>query len=85
MKNEIDSYLVWSNQKAMWWRADRSGYTQVIDEAGRYSHAEAAAIVANATCDGQLKHPRTDPVTGISYVSFDEVMVSAPEAIEVPW
>lgn len=85
MKNEIDSYLVWSNQKGMWWRADRRGYTQIIDEAGRYTRAEAEDIVKSATLDGKLKHRRADPVTGVEYVSFDEVMVSAPEAIEVPW
>lgn len=78
MTNEIDSYLVWSNQRAMWWRAARAGYTQVIDEAGRYTRAEGEAIVRSATCDGALKHHRTDPVTGAEYVSFDEVLVAAP-------
>lgn len=82
--NEIDSFLVWSNQHAMWWRADQRGYTQIIDEAGRYTRAEAEDIVRKATLDGQLKHRRTDPVSGADYLSFDEVMVSAPESIEVP-
>lgn len=81
--NETDSYLVWSNQKGMWWRANRRGYTQVIDEAGRYSQAEAEAIVSSATLDGQLKHRRTDPVTEVEYACLDEVMVLAPESIGV--
>lgn len=76
----VRQFLIWSNQKGMWWRADRRGYTQFIEEAGRYPVAEAAAIVADATCDGQLVHERTDPVTGRGYESYDEVMVLAPES-----
>lgn len=83
--NEIDSYLIWSNQKGMWWRADRRGYTQVIDEAGRYTRAEADAIVKSSTCDYALKVTRTDPISGVVYQSFDEVLVPAPESAEVPW
>lgn len=77
-------YLVWSNQHAMWWRPGSRGYTRYIEEAGRYPRAEAERIVGNATCDGQLKHQRTDPVSGVEYVSFDEVMVSAPEVVGPP-
>jgi len=79
------TYLIWSNQHSMWWRARRSGYTQRIEEAGRYSLGEARDIVRMATCNGQLVHTRTDPVTGVEYQSYDEVMVAAPELIEVPW
>lgn len=82
MSNE-DLFLIWSNQHGMWWRPGKSGYTQVIEEAGRYPRAEAEKIVASATCDGQLRHDRTDPVTGAAYVSFDEVLVPAPESTEV--
>lgn len=73
------NYLVWSNQHAMWWRANWRGYTPVIEEAGRYTRAEADDIVKKATCSGKLKHHRADPVSGIEYVSYDEVMVPAPE------
>lgn len=74
-------YLIWSNQRAMWWRGDQSGYTQFIEEAGRYSGYESGEIIQRATCDGLLKHQRIDPVTGRPYVSFDEVRVLAPEAL----
>lgn len=77
-------WLVWSNQHGMWWRANQRGYTQRIEEAGRYPREEAEAIVRHATCGGALKHRRTDPVTGTEYVSYDEVMVAAPPAVEVP-
>lgn len=72
-------WLVWSNQHGMWWRPNRSGYTAFIEEAGRYSRAEAERIVAQATCDGQLKHTRVNPVTGVGYIGVDEVMVLAPK------
>jgi hypothetical protein len=81
----VDQWLVWSNQRGMWWRADHRGYTQQIEEAGRYPRVEAEEIVRKATVDGQLKHWRTDPVSGVGYWSFDEVLVAAPESIEVPW
>jgi hypothetical protein len=80
--NDEQFYLVWSNQKGMWWRPNHAGYTQFIEEAGRYLRPEAERIVATATCDGLLTHNRTDPVTGVPYVSFDEALVLAPESME---
>lgn len=77
----MSTYLVWSNQHALWWRPRSAGYTPVIEEAGRYSRAEAEDIVRKATLDGRLQHSRTDPVSGAGYVSYDEVMVPAPESI----
>ncbi len=73
-------YLIFSNQKRMWWRANRLGYTDIVDEAGRYTRDEAEAIVADATVDGQLTHRRVDPFTGDEYSCLDEVMLLAPES-----
>lgn len=73
-------WLVWSNQKSMWWRANRSGYTQYIEEAGRYSAEDARQIVSQATLDGQLRRHRIDPVTEKAYASLDEFAVLAPES-----
>lgn len=73
------NYLIWSNQKGMWWRPGKRGYTGNLEEAGRYSEPSAKAIVADATLNGQLKHQRVDPVTGEAYEQVDEVMVLAPE------
>lgn len=74
-------FLVWSNQHRMWWRGGHRGYTEFIEEAGRYTHAAAAAIVRTATCDGLLTSRRTDPVTSVEYTQFSEVLVLAPEDI----
>jgi hypothetical protein len=41
-------FLVWSEEHGAWWRPGRSGYTQSIREAGRYSLDEAAEIVEKA-------------------------------------
>lgn len=75
------NFLVYSNEHSMWWRGGHRGYTAVIDEAGRYTRAEAEAIVAKATCDSLLTYRGTDPYTGREYSHFSEVMVLAPEDI----
>lgn len=74
-------FLVWSNQKRMWWRPAEPGYTEFIEEAGRYPRVLAERIVYDATCNGQLRHPRMNPVTGETYAQLDEYMVLAPESI----
>lgn len=74
-------FLVWSNEHAMWWRGNQRGYTQFIEEAGRYDRAEAERIVSRASLDGQLAKPREDPYTGGSNLILPEVMVLAPEEI----
>ena len=43
-------YLIWSAEWRLWWRPGRSGYTDAVDQAGRYSRQEASQI-----CPG---HPR---------------------------
>lgn len=72
------TYLIWSNQHGAWWAPAERGYTQYIEEAGRYSEQRALAIVADATLDGRLRHTvesrRGEPLTVV-----DEVMVLAPE------
>lgn len=78
----MSDYLIWSNQQTAWWRPAERGYTQSIEEAGRYDKPTAERIVARATCDGMLLHTRTNPVTGESYEQFDEVLVLAPDAAE---
>lgn len=72
-------WLIWSNQKGMWWRPGESGYTSVINEAGRYGAGHAERIVADATLNGELRYTRTDPVTRAVYVMYDEVAIPAPE------
>ncbi len=50
--NPARDWLVWSNQRGGWWRASGHGYTQILTEAGRFTAAEADAILeqANLTC-----------------------------------
>lgn len=40
--------LIWSIEHRAWWRPGRVGYTLVLQEAGTYSDAEAAEILARA-------------------------------------
>lgn len=41
-------HLLWSNRYETWWRPNLAGYTTDVWQAGRYTHAEAAA---EARCD----------------------------------
>lgn len=77
-------WLVWSNQHGMWWGPGHRGYRLRIEEAGRYTKAEARNIVALATCGWQLEERRRDPVSGREYTGFDEVMVPAPVTMGRP-
>lgn len=75
----MSTYLIWSNEHRMWWRANHRGYTGSIEEAGRYPHVDATQIVVRASCDGALLYDRTDPMTGRQYRQAPEVLVLAPE------
>lgn len=74
-------FLVWSNEHHMWWRPNHSGYTEFIEEAGRYGRSYAEEIVSRATLDGVLTLRRTNPYTGDDYSQLSEVVVLAPEDI----
>jgi hypothetical protein len=74
-------FLIWSNKHAMWWRANHSGYTQWIEEAGRYDRDDAVALVRRASVGGQLASSRQDPITGDINLCLPVVMVQAPEEI----
>lgn len=81
MSGTVAKFLIWSNEHAMWWRANQRGYTQYIEEAGRYDRAEAEHIVSRASVGGRLATRREDPFTGGINLCLPEVMVSAPEEI----
>jgi hypothetical protein len=72
-------FLIWSNAHAMWWRPDRAGFTQHIEEAGRYDAEQADDIIRTQTVGGKLAAQRTNPITGERYQQFTEVKLLAPE------
>jgi hypothetical protein len=67
----------------MWWRANERGYTDYIEEAGRYPYDRAQKIVLSASVDGALLRDRADPVTGEQYRQAPEVLLLAPECIRL--
>lgn len=77
-------YVIWSNQRQMWWRPARRGYTRIVEVAGRYSYDEARMIVAEATLDGTLVRNDHDWTTGQELTYVDEVLLLAPEDTP-PW
>jgi hypothetical protein len=78
-----NTFLLWSNKHEMWWRANESGYTTFVEEAGRYPYDRAAQIVRRSSCDGQLLQDRTDPVTERVYLWSPTVLVLAPECVDL--
>jgi len=43
-----EKYLIWSNERNCWWAPHSRGYTEKIEEAGRYSLSEALEIEKDA-------------------------------------
>lgn len=44
-------YLLWSNKHEAWWMPGSMGYTNDIDQAGRYNAAQAVErVLASADC-----------------------------------
>ena len=41
-------YLVWNFEHGAWWRPGRHGYTDNIEDAGRYSAREAGEIATDS-------------------------------------
>lgn len=66
-------YLIWSVDWKQWWRADKSGYSPSISDAGRYTRDEAETI-----CN------RPAHRCGFTNVGPSEVMLLAPESVDVP-
>lgn len=47
-------YLLWSNKHNAWWAPAARGYTSNMDEAGRYSEANAVKYVVQSAMSGEL-------------------------------
>lgn len=71
----MKKYLIWSNQHNLWWGSNESGYTNVIEFAGRYSKKQAKKIVGKTTLKGKLSHLERHPLTNERIEIQDEVMV----------
>jgi hypothetical protein len=81
-----EDYLVWSSINNAWWRANRSGYSRTLDEAGRYTRKEAIAICALSR-DGWngLMPPTEVPVLeadAIECVKLFGVAMSGPSLLK---
>jgi hypothetical protein len=52
------TYVIWSFEHAAWWRPGGYGYTPHLEEAGRFTGDQAAAIVAQANLYQPEEHER---------------------------
>lgn len=50
-----DTYFIWSHEHGQWWRANHSGYTWDILDAGRYSYDQAKEIITKANYNGRIQ------------------------------
>lgn len=41
-------FFIWSEEHGAWWMPEKMGYTRSVAQAGRYSQAEAEAILREA-------------------------------------
>lgn len=74
-------FLVWSNEHQQWWRANKTGYTRYIEEAGRYTEDEARTIVDDATVAHTLYSRAVDPLSMKVYRWYAEWAIPAPEGL----
>lgn len=68
-------WLIWSNEHTAWWNPNGNGYTLRVDEAGRYSFADALKICTGA-CHG------CEWMNNVGFREPDEVMVPSAELIQ---
>lgn len=67
-------WLIWSHRKRQWWRADRGGYTDHTNAAGRYELAEVADITTSCL-PGQnvaVEENLADQFTGLDAAAVTE-------------
>lgn len=51
----MEDCLIWSHEHGAWWRPKCAGYTNSVNEAGRYKRDEALSICLTAR-DGWMEH-----------------------------
>jgi hypothetical protein len=73
------SWLIWSHEHSAWWKAHSCGYTQHVEEAGRYSLADALRICHDANMHSDWIKNQS-PKSG-GNVAPDELMVPSPEML----
>lgn len=53
----MNEWLIWSNEHRAWWGPAGHGYAARVENAGRYSHAEALDICTDAMPGRQGSEP----------------------------
>lgn len=66
-------FHIWSHRHKQWWRANREGYTTVIQQAGEYTEREASDICIGLGLPGANIAVDTDLAFGQLNKSASEV------------
>lgn len=48
-------YLLWSTEHQMWWKSEGWGYTDIRDQAGRFSREYAVSVVTKSADSGTIE------------------------------
>lgn len=73
-------YVIWSFEHKAWWRPDRCGYTEFLDEAARYTEGEAIALV-----DAANQYAKEHPGPWPPVIPEDRRWFNAHEYLAVPY
>lgn len=81
----MTTYLIWSNEHRLWWRANGAGYTSDVWRAGQYTAGAAASRVSPgiATSDGRGPKDVVVPASELDAATFTiEAIRSLPCLLE---
>lgn len=66
-------FVIWSWRHSQWWKAEHSGYTNYLHEAGRYTQGEAGEIHTSNGMGGN---------TALSEILAERIQNDDPKKVE---
>jgi hypothetical protein len=78
----VETYLIYSHEHLAWWVQNGYGYTQDVEEAGRYTQTEAIKIVEQAKLGWHPTETGGDMLPHMVMVREDSYSLITAVAIE---
>lgn len=82
--NEKPLWLVWSNEHKAWWGPSSSGYRLKVEQAGRYTWAEALRCCESRTYSGE-KMPPEVPVPSPELEAMLSAAIVGQRPLNLSW